>query len=292
MAEKTFQRLQPEQVRAWLAERPNALLLDAREARHHEASHLAGSTRLDGRNHERLLMREPKSRPVLIYCYHGNASQTYASMFADFGFSDVADLIGGWAAIDRQGQLQGPQLAVDVLPALSSAPAQPATLPVAPTPPELAAWLIAEGFDPTQPEAPGQHGNTPLMHAAWRGAADAVNALLAFGVPLDAVNNDGNNALWLACVNGDPELIRTLVAAGVPIDHANLAGATALMYGASSGKHEVVATLLELGANSHLLSQDDFSALDMAASLECLQLLRAATRRQTQLPADHEKEVA
>jgi rhodanese-related sulfurtransferase len=287
MAEKTFQRLRPEQARAWLAERPNALVLDAREARHHEVSHLAGCTRLDGRNHERLLMREPKSRPVLIYCYHGNASQTYASMFTDFGFSDVADLIGGWAAIDRQGQLQGPQQAADVLPAPSSAPALPVTKPVAATPPALAAWLIAEGFDPTQPEAPGQHGNTPLMHAAWRGAADAVNALLAVGVPLDAVNNDGNNALWLACVNGDPALIRTLVAAGVPIDHANLVDATALMYGASAGKHGVVATLLELGANPHLLSQDDFSALDMAASLECLQLLRTATQRQTKLPAVH-----
>lgn len=284
MAEKHFQRLRPEQALAWLAERPNALLLDAREAHHHAASHLAGCTRLDGRNHERLLMREPKTRPVLIYCYHGNASQTYASMFSDFGFSDVADLIGGWAAIDHQGQLQGPQHPADVLPVLA---AQPATLPAAATPPALTAWLIAEGFDPTQPEAPGQHGNTPLMHAAWRGSADAVNALLTYDVPLDAVNNDGNNALWLACVNGDPELIRTLVAAGVPIDHANLAGATALMYGASSGKHGVVATLLELGANPHLLSQDDFSALDMAASLECLQLLRAATRRPAKLPAVH-----
>ncbi|MDO8319876.1 ankyrin repeat domain-containing protein [Rhodoferax sp.] len=154
-------------------------------------------------------------------------------------------------------------------------------------PPALAAWLAAEGFDPTRPEAPGQHGNTPLMHAAWRGSFEAMNALLAIGVPLDAVNNDGNNALWLACVNGEPKLIRQLVAAGVPIDHANLVAATALMYGASSGKHTVVATLLDLGANPHLLSQDDFSALDMAASVQCLQLLRGATRRRADSPAVH-----
>lgn len=272
MAEKSFQRLSPEQAHAWLSERPHALLLDAREAQHHAASHLAGSTRLDGRNHEKLLMREPKSRPVLIYCYHGNASQTWARMFADFGFADVADLVGGWTALDRQGQLQGPQTPTKVLPAPSS--------PSAAVPPTLAAWLAAEGFDPTQPQAPAKHGNTPLMHAAWRGAADALAALLALGVPLDAVNHDGNNALWLACVNGQPELIRSVVAAGVPIDHANLVGATALMYAASSGKHTVVATLLALGANPHLVSQDDFSALDMAASVECLQLLRAATKRQ------------
>jgi uncharacterized protein len=64
----------------------------------------------------------------------------------------------------------------------------------------------------------------------------------------------------------------------VPIDHANLTGATALMYAASSGKAGVVATLLTLGANPHLVTQDEFSALDMAASLDCLQLLRNATR--------------
>lgn len=279
MAEKRFQRLHLAQARVWLAERPQALVLDARDAQHHATSHLADSTRLDGRNHERLLMREPKSRPVLIYCYHGNASQTWAEMFSDFGFTDVADLVGGWTAIDRHGQLQGPQQLADVLPA----PPVVAALTLSAVPPVLAAWLSAEGFDPTQPEAPGQHGNTPLMHAAWRGAGAMVDALLTAGVALDAVNHDGNNALWLACVNGEPALIRTLVAKGVPIDHANLVAATALMYASSSGKHAVVVTLLDLGADPHRVSQDDFSALDMAASLECLQLLRAATRRRPAL---------
>lgn len=287
MAEKTYQRLRPEQAHAWLAERPHALLLDAREARHHAASHLAGCTRLDGRNHERLLLREPKNRPVLIYCYHGNASQTYASMFTDFGFTDVADLVGGWAAVDRQRQLQGPQQPADVLPNPNASPEPPSVVHPAAVPAALAAWLLAEDFDAARPEAPGQHGNTPLMHAAWRGALDAVTALLAFGVPLDAVNFDGNNALWLACVNGAPQLIRQLVAAGVAIDHANLVQATALMYAASSSKHTVVATLLDLGANPHLLSQDDFSALDMAASVACLKLLRAATCRQAELSTVH-----
>jgi ankyrin repeat protein len=98
------------------------------------------------------------------------------------------------------------------------------------------------------------------------------------GIDLSATNGDGNNALWLACVAGDPALVTRLVRAGVPIDHRNLTGATCLMYAASSSKPAIVRTLLELGANPHLQTQDDFTALDMAASLECLQLLRAATR--------------
>jgi rhodanese-related sulfurtransferase len=279
MSDLTYQRLTPLQARDWLAARPGALVLDAREARHHALSHLAGCVRLDGRNHEPLLLGERKSRPVLIYCYHGNASQTWANMFCDFGFSDVADLVGGWAAVDPQGGLQGALAAADVL----GTPPAPAKFPAVPT--ALAAWLATEGYNPMRPDLAGPHGNTPLMHAAWRGAHHAVDALLALGVPLDAQNNDGNNALWLACVNGEPGLIRALVASGVPLDHINLTGATALMYAASSGKAEVVATLLALGADAALQTQDDMSALDMAATLECLQLLRAHAKRTAILSA-------
>lgn len=273
-------RLRPADLAGWLAQRPGALVLDARDAQAHTQGHLPGSLRLDGRNHEPLLLRERKTRPVLIYCYHGNASQTYASMFRDFGFTDVADVIGGWHALSATNappSAPRPQ-------STSAAPSAPTSLterrqsPHPPVPAALATWLTAEGFDAAQPAAPGRHGNTPLMHAAWRGAAEPLEALLALGVPLDAVNHDGNNALWLACVNGEPGLIRRLAAAGVPIDHLNLTGATALMYAASSGKAEVVQTLLELGADPRLTTQDDFSALDMAATLDCLRLLRAATR--------------
>lgn len=273
MNDHHFQRLTPAQAGAWLQARPDALILDAREARHHAMSHLAGCTRLDGRNHETLLMRERKSRPVFIYCYHGNASQTWAGMFTDFGFTEVADLIGGWSAVDGGGRLYGPQPLEAVFPVDTPAPS------ARPVPAELATWLAANGFDPGQPAAPGPHGNTPLMHAAWRGAHHTLDALLALDVPLDATNGDGNNALWLACVNGESGLIRALAAHGVPLDHANLTGATALMYAASAGKAEVVATLLALGADPHQRTQDDFSALDMAATIECLRLLRSATRQ-------------
>jgi rhodanese-related sulfurtransferase len=227
---RPFQRLSAADAATWLAAHPEALRLDAREAQHHAQGHLGGSLRLDGRNHEALLMREAKTRPVFIYCYHGNASQTYAQMFVDFGFAQVADLLGGWQAWQQHS----------------------ATLDA--------------------------HGNTPLMLAAWRGDAAAVDVLLAQGASVNATNGDGNTVLWLACVSNQPALVTRLVQAGAAIDHANLTGATCLMYAASSGRPAIVQTLLALGANPHRLTQDDYSALDMAASIECLQLLRAATR--------------
>ena len=91
---------------------------------------------------------------------------------------------------------------------------------------------------------------------------------------LDAVNGDGNNALWLACVKGNPDVMKRLVAAGVPINHANSTGATCLMYAASSGKTGVLRTLLLFNADMSLRTQDDFSALDMATNIDCVQLLR------------------
>ncbi len=100
---RRFQRLSADDATTWLAAHPEALRLDAREAQHHAQGHLDGSLRLDGRNHETLLLREAKTRPVFIYCYHGNASQTYAQMFVDFGFAQVADLIGGWRAWQKRG---------------------------------------------------------------------------------------------------------------------------------------------------------------------------------------------
>ena len=93
-----FERLRASDVADWLHRHPGCLILDARDEAHHARGHLPGSVRLDGRNHEALLMREARSRPVFIYCYHGNSSQTYAEMFCDFGFATVSDLIGGWDA--------------------------------------------------------------------------------------------------------------------------------------------------------------------------------------------------
>ncbi|MGB8276931.1 MAG: hypothetical protein WCF20_03215 [Methylovirgula sp.] len=50
------------------------------------------------------------------------------------------------------------------------------------------------------------------------------------------------------------------------------------MYAASAGKAKALTVLLEAGADL-TYENDGFSALDMAATRECLDLLRAAQRR-------------
>ncbi len=57
------------------------------------------------------------------------------------------------------------------------------------------------------------------------------------------------------------------------------------MYAASTGKAAVVERLLAAGVDITPETLDGFSALDMAATVECLTLLRHAARAQGKGPA-------
>lgn len=143
--------------------------------------------------------------------------------------------------------------------------------------PQLAAFLAEHGFAADDINAAQADGRfTPLMRAAKAGRLDIVDELLRLGVDLNATNADGCNALWLACYNGSHAIIEGLIAAGIEIDRQNGNGASCLMYVASNSKPDLVKLLLEKGADTKLKNFDDFSALDLAASLACLKLLKQA----------------
>lgn len=141
--------------------------------------------------------------------------------------------------------------------------------------PRLTTFLAEHGFAADDINAPQADGRfTPLMRAAKLGRLDIVDELLALGVDLAALNADGCNALWLACYNGSHALIERLIAAGIDIDRQNGNGATCLMYVSSNSKADLVKLLLENGADPKLKNYDEFTALDLAASVSCLKLLR------------------
>lgn len=143
--------------------------------------------------------------------------------------------------------------------------------------PPLAAFLDQHGFAHEQLSAlQADRRFTPLMRACKEGRLDIVDELLALGVDSAVINADGCNALWLACYNGSHAIIERLLAAGIAIDLQNGNGATCLMFVSSNSKPDLVKLLLEKGANPRLKNFDDFSALDLAASVECLKLLRKA----------------
>jgi thiosulfate/3-mercaptopyruvate sulfurtransferase len=252
---RTFHRIDVATAQQLLA-RGDILVLDSRDHASFEQARIESARRLSSDNLDAMLLGTPKAIPLLLYCYRGNASQIYGQMFADFGFAEVYSLDGGFEAWQR----------------LQQKPAAPVLSPL------LTHWLQQHGYPLNDLHAVAEHGMTPLMRASKVGANQIVAELIQAGASLHTRNADGNNALWLACVGAHPETLDVLIRAGIPLDHQNDNGATCLMYAASTGKHEVVQILLAAGANPHLKTLDDFSALDMAATIECLRLLRAAEK--------------
>ena len=72
------------------------LILDTRDIGSYESGHIEGAEFVNDSNISNFLFATPKDRPVLIYCYHGNASQVRAQTFTDFRFKKVYSLDGGY----------------------------------------------------------------------------------------------------------------------------------------------------------------------------------------------------
>jgi rhodanese-related sulfurtransferase len=247
-------RLADEQNRAYR-------LFDARDADSYARGHLAGAEPLAERDLGHWIDRLPRAEALLIYCYHGHASQELARIFADFGHTEVYSIDGGFEAL---AQVMGP--------ASGARPAGGDTAPVPSAP--LREFMVREGFTTPDIDAAADNGMTRLMKAARAARLDLVDELIGLGADLEARNSDGNTALWLACFGGDAAVVQRLIAAGARLDNQNDNGATALMYCASSGRDALVGLLLEAGADAGLRTLDDFRAVDLAATAGSLRLLR------------------
>jgi len=250
-----FERIDTQRAEA-LFSHSDLVVLDARDTGSFNKSHIDGARHLSSANLSAVLGATARTRPILIYCYHGNASREYAQIFSDFGFSEVYSLDGGYEAWRTRPSANG-----------SSPHAQ-----------ELQQWLAAQHFPPADVNAVIAAATTPLMKASHHGDVRIVRLLIAAGAEVNARNTDGNNALWLACVGNHLDLIDTLIDAGIDIDNENHDSATPLMYAASSGKAAVVERLLAKGADATLETPDGFSALDLAQTVECLKLLHPGRR--------------
>lgn len=245
-----YQCLSAVEAAALIRAEPELKLFDVRDMHSYQQEHLDGAMHLSEDRVPMWLGRLPKEAPVLIYCYHGNSSKTFAQMFSDFRFARVYSVDGGYRPLAT---------------ALSEAAAPSA---------ELAAFLAEWQYPAGDLEARGQHGLTPLMRAALQGRREIVRELLALGADVKARNDDGNTALWLGCVSRDTALVQDLIDAGIELDNRNDAGSTALMYTASSDRPELLKILLEAGADPHVRNFDDLRAVELAASRACLKLLR------------------
>jgi uncharacterized protein len=258
----TFQRISSKQAldlihRARAGTKPLAMF-DSRDEHTYSQSHIKGADHLTEQIFGEMVSVLPKETPVMIYCYHGNASQIYASMFSDFKFQEVYSVDGGYEQL-------APVVAAPVTVHEDSSQV-------------LKDFITEYEFDYNDLNSRWHHGFTPLMRAALIGNDALVEELINLGVNIHLLNVDGNNALWLACVSGNQMVAQRLIDAGIEIDHQNATGATPLMYTASNGKAEMTNLLLNAGADPLIETDDGYLAVELSATEECFYLLRHTAR--------------
>lgn len=91
----SWQRIAPEAAAELIAARAPALV-DVRDEYSFQRARLPGAIRLDSQSVQDFIEEGDKSRPVLVYCYHGNSSQGAAAWLAEKGFAEVYSLDGGF----------------------------------------------------------------------------------------------------------------------------------------------------------------------------------------------------
>jgi rhodanese-related sulfurtransferase len=121
-----FRRIDVDEAVA-VIRRGDTLILDVRDAGSFHKAHIDSAQHASSANLSAIIGGTRKARPVLIYCYHGNASREFAQIFSDLGFAEVMSLDGGHEA-------------------WRTAPRAPAETRLDAA---LQQWLAAQGFDST-----------------------------------------------------------------------------------------------------------------------------------------------
>jgi len=73
-----------------------AVTVDVRDPASFEAAHVPGAHYLSDANIEKFVTSTDKSKPIVVYCYHGHTSLGGAAYLMDQGFTEVYSLIGGF----------------------------------------------------------------------------------------------------------------------------------------------------------------------------------------------------
>ena len=93
----SFRRISIDQAHAFITE-SNPVILDVRDAHAFQTAAIAGAVHLSNDNIQGFLADTARDRPLLVYCYHGNSSQSAAQFLIEQGFAQVLSIEGGFEA--------------------------------------------------------------------------------------------------------------------------------------------------------------------------------------------------
>ena len=116
-------------------------------------------------------------------------------------------------------------------------------------------------------------GEQALMHAAWRGHADAVKWLLDHGAQAKREPMQWS-ALHYAVFAGNKEAMRLLIERGADINARSPNGSSVLMMAVYEGREELAKTLVGLGADRSVKNDWGDGALEWAMKFRHLDIAR------------------
>jgi thiosulfate sulfurtransferase len=96
----SFSRISSAEAAAIMAER-ESLLIDIRDEQSYQAGHIENAVHIDNSNIGQFIADSHTDLPLIVYCYHGNSSQSASAYLSEQGFSEVYSIDGGfegWAA--------------------------------------------------------------------------------------------------------------------------------------------------------------------------------------------------
>ncbi len=94
--QSSFHCISPADAVALIRSEVGTTVFDVRNLASYQRGHIDGAAHLTEQRLPLWLRRLPKDGPVLIYCYHGNVSKTYAQTLSDFRFARVFSVDGGY----------------------------------------------------------------------------------------------------------------------------------------------------------------------------------------------------
>jgi len=120
----------------------------------------------------------------------------------------------------------------------------------------------------------------PLVEAAGKGDADAVQAAIAARADVDCKDERGVTPLWEAADRGRPEVIRLLAAAGADLNAPDARGATPLLATVQADRPDAFTTLVALGADLNATDRKGWTALMHAVYKKRMEMVHTLLQHQ------------
>ncbi len=90
-----FKRISPQQAQA-LLNGGRCHLADIRDEQSFQQAHIPGAQHVGNHNLQDFVARSDPDQALIVYCYHGNSSQSAAQYFTEQNFTAVYSLDGGF----------------------------------------------------------------------------------------------------------------------------------------------------------------------------------------------------